>query len=183
MAFELIDNGATLQYFGNVFVPELRTDKPVVVEGDLITPLLECPKLTLMHGSLLCPVVRCPELTAEILGVFDLSQPFVQPPQWAYVWLRPFRTLPIESSWSSIASIEGVSTWFSDSAIVTTAGLELVKPLISRVRARPNCTRARVLFMVALEELLDQPGALTALGEQVARCLVTQKRLPDHWRF
>lgn len=180
--YELVDNGATIQLFGNAFLPELRTDRPVIVDGDLVVPgVLEAPHITVAHGSLIAPNTVCASVTAEILAIFDLSQPFVPHPGWRFTWLRPCWRLPAESQWSSEASIESVVQTFLQPEIVReTAVIEM---LMQRVRARPACLRARVLFAVALEELMEHPTALTPLGRQVAECLLAQPRLPDHWRF
>ena len=180
--YELIDNGAYIQLFGNAFLPELITARPVVVDGDLVVPgRLSAPEITVAHGSLIAPEIECPTLHAEILGVFDLSKLYIPPPNWTYTWLRPVLTMPAESATASEASIESVVRVFLQPAMVSDPAP--IAMLMDRVRARPACLRARVLFAVALEELMAHPSALTPLGRQVAECFLRQPRLPDHWRF
>jgi hypothetical protein len=179
--YELVDNGVNLQLFGNAFVPELVRSCEIVVDGDLIvTGRLAAPKITVAHGSLICPEIACNDVTAEILGIFDLSKPYVAHPGWRYTWLRPCWSVPTESP-SSEASIFRAVFIFQQPEMVSDPAV--VKMLMNRVHARPSCLRARVLFAVALEELTAHPTALTPLGRQVAECFLRQPRLPDHWRF
>jgi len=182
MPFEVIDSGAMVQYIGNVFVPQLITPKAVAVEGDLVANYVCCPALTVKNGSLIAPYIDCPTLHADILGVFDLNHVYTSPQHWTYQWLRPCRLpLPMESEWSSLMSIQRVIDVFRDPAIVRRPA-EIAK-LMVRLEARPSCGRARVLFHVAVEELMDDPDALTPLGRQIGALFLSQPRLPRHWRY
>lgn len=181
--FTLVDNGAPeIQYFGNVFVKEIITPREVVVDGDLITHYVCCPKLTVQHGSLLAPYVDVPVLHAEILGVFDLTKPFEAPAGWTYMWLRPGTLpLPTEANWTSEFSIEQVIQGILNPALVRDTAL--VDKLLAKIRAKPTCARSRVLFSVIAEELMDNPSALTPLGQQMGALFLSQPRLPRHWRY
>jgi hypothetical protein len=148
----------------------------------LVANYVMCPKLTLTHGSLLVPYIECDELAAEILGVFRLSHAFEAPKSWAYVWLRPaWLPLPSALDFSAEYSIEATVKALMHPAI--TKNTKPIERLMARVRSRPSCGRARVLFQVALEELSAQEDAVTPLGRQVIDCLLKQPSLPENWRY
>jgi len=181
MPFECITTATQVQFFGNVFVPKVESTTPVVVDGDLICEELRAPKLTLMHGSLICPKIECPELHAEILGVFDVTQPFEKPFKWSYMWLRPILSMPLESQWSNEISIANAAAIFEHPATIGDA--RSAKKLIARVRSRATCMRARVLFETAVEELVSTDFLqMTPLGQQVVLDF-SAHGIPQHWRF
>jgi hypothetical protein len=181
MAFEMIDNGAIIQLFGNVFLPELVTDKPVSVDGDLIAGVVRAPQLTLMHGSLIVPRLNVETLHADILGIFDLTRLYVAPANWTYKWLRPVVEMPLPDQWQSELSIERVAALFLHPALVKDP--TPIRTLIERALSRKSCGRARVLYTVALELVEGRDDVVTPLGKQVAACFLAQERLPDAWRF
>jgi hypothetical protein len=178
--YELMDNGTSVQLYGNAFLPELITSKIVVVEGDLVCNYLCAPQVTVVHGSLLAKYIDCPRLDAEILGVFVLDKAFTAPEGWSYVWLRPCRALPQEADIQPELTIARVAAILRDPAIVRdTTGVER---MLTRMLERPTCARARVLIAVTIEELMDT-DALTPLGTQVLSCIAAQPKLPAHWRY
>lgn len=179
--YELVDTDASLQFFGNVFVPELTSSKPVIVDGDLVCNWVCAPELSVRNGSLIARYIEVPKLHADILGVFDLSRPFSTPNAWTYKWLRPIVDVPNEAAWKSEESIVNVATLFARPEIVTDP--VYVHHFIDRILSRPSCLRARVLFAVAIEALSERPESLTPLGRQVVVCFTKQESLPHYWRF
>jgi hypothetical protein len=181
MPYECIETATEVQFYGNAFVDDVSTHKPVIVDGDLIASHILAPSVRLKNGSLVCPHIESPHLEIEILGVHDLSRPVADRVGLTYTWLRPVIEPLDPTHWTGTETIASVAAMFEHPAIIGDA--TKAKPFIARALARPSCGRARVLFDAALDELASELYLLTPLGQQVISLFILNEDLPRHWRF
>ncbi len=177
MPYELVENPEAIFIYGVCFVDTLLVAKPLFIEGDLITHAVSAPKITVVNGSLVAKLIECDDVRADILGV-ALESGYIKD-SWRWNYLRPFTELPREDDWTSEHSIENVVRLFEHPGLVKDPAV--AKMLLAKVRARPTCGRARVLFGIALEELVEK-DALTELGVAVAWPFIADD-LPKDWRW
>lgn len=177
MAYELVENPDGIFIYGVCFADTIAFSKPLHLEGDLICQAVSAPSIHVTNGSLMVKLIECDDVRADILGVW-MDDGYVKD-SWRWNYLRPFWELPNESAWSSEASIENVVKLLEHPAIVKDP--TVASMLLQKVRARPTCGRARVLFGVALEELVEK-DALTELGVAVVWPMISDG-LPKDWRW